>query len=218
MLLIGCDRSLGANLFCVAWEGLKIELRNKVVVGISNVVARDGDLILIKGNVGAGKSSFIDWLLGFYSLDRCVSGRFEILGQVISSQAFVSQIKNVSFIQSQSPPIFSSDFTDNVTMFGSFPTLDDDLRKPLRRLLPCLDYTEALDVDKLSGGQRKILGVIRALSSKKKILFFDEPCSGLSEEYSRIIVKLIAQYKGICFVVSHGSEFDEVSSSEISVG
>jgi branched-chain amino acid transport system ATP-binding protein len=148
-----------------------------------------GSVTTIIGPNGAGKSTFIKAL---YGLARVTSGRILLEGAEVKPDArtlvklgvaYIPQVRNVfasltvrenleigTYVRSASPGI------DRVV--GLFP----DLKGLLRR-----------QAGKLSGGQRNMLAVGRALMSDPNVLLLDEATGGLAPIVARDLWEHVAR-------------------------
>lgn len=68
-----------------------------------------------------------------------------------------------------------------------------------------LEYLLMLDTSKMSGGEKRIISIIRALLSDAKIIFMDEPTNDLDFNMVNLFILLINEVKNekILFLISH---------------
>jgi len=66
-------------------------------------------------------------------------------------------------------------------LYGLFPVLRDKRRDP---------------ASSLSGGQRKMLGIAKALSAEPKLLVMDEPSAGLSPLFVKEVIRVLSSLQG----------------------
>ena len=66
-------------------------------------------------------------------------------------------------------------------MYGVFPVLRDKRRAP---------------ASSLSGGQRKMLGIAKALAAEPKLLVMDEPSAGLSPLFVKEVIRILNDLRG----------------------
>ena len=157
-----------------------------------------GQLVGLIGPNGAGKTTFIDAITGFV---RC-SGRVELDGHDISDARPHVRARMGLSRTWQSTELFD-DLTvgENLAVAARRPSLwqvTKELVAPASASTETLDRTldllelgwaaEAMPGD-LSQGQRKLVGVARAIAMEPRLLCLDEPAAGLdtgeSEELGR---------------------------------
>jgi branched-chain amino acid transport system ATP-binding protein len=147
-----------------------------------DVAIEASDIGVIVGPNGAGKSTTLKAIFG---LLRVTSGTIVFDGHEVTNSlpdklvplglSFVPQEKNV-FTSMTVEENFemgaftrTGDFSDTLTwVYDMFPDMKAKRRQP---------------AGELSGGQRQMVAMGRALMSKPKLLMLDEPSAGLSPRY-----------------------------------
>ena len=149
----------------------------EAIKGISFKV-REGSLFAFLGPNGAGKSTTIDTLC---TLIRCDEGDVEICGYKLGADD--RQIRNNIGVVFQTGVLDGRlTINENLLLRGAFYGLK---RKELeRRISDIADITGISDIldrkyNKLSGGQRRRADIARAIIHAPRILFLDEPTTGL---------------------------------------
>jgi branched-chain amino acid transport system ATP-binding protein len=147
-----------------------------------NMAIEQSDIGVIVGPNGAGKSTTLKAIFG---LLKVTGGSVVFQGQEIANSlpdrlvplglSFVPQEKNVfttmSVHENLEMGAFTrrDDFSDTLALvYDMFPPLKDKRRQP---------------AGELSGGQRQMVAMGRALMSKPSLLMLDEPSAGLSPRY-----------------------------------
>ena len=165
----------------------------KIISDISLWV-NEGEILTILGPNGAGKSTLIKSLCG---LLRFTSGSIlfrqnEIIGlkthQIISqSIAYVPQTNNV----------FSRLSVEHNLDLGSLanPQIHDQRLEHVFELFPDLKRFLGKKAGILSGGQRQMLAIARALMSAPAMLLLDEPSAGLSPLFRRQVFEHVKKIK-----------------------
>ena len=170
-----------------------------------------GEIFVILGGSGCGKSSLLKNLFGLY---EPLSGDVLIEGQNITIAKGQDRQKIMTRfgVMYQQGALFGSmNLLNNVKLFmEEYTELDDDQMALLARckldLVGLLPY-ETYMPSEISGGMQKRAAIARAMALDPKILFLDEPSAGLdpitSADLDRTIQDL-SKNLGITFViVSH---------------
>jgi len=176
-----------------------------------NLEVRQGTTLVIVGASGQGKSVLLKHMLGLVKPDR---GRILVFGQDIArcSRRELKEIRKNFGVLFQ-----------NVALFDSM-TVYDNVALPLRERTDLNETVirgkveeklSLMDLDgaggkypaQISGGMQKRVGLARALVLDPKIVFFDEPTTGLdvhkSNEIYRLFYKTQAQLGYTAVIVSH---------------
>ncbi len=148
--------------------------------------AEAGQVVGILGPNGSGKSTFMKALTGLLRLD---AGTVSVCGKDITGLAphliarggvgYVPQVANV---------FPSLTVIENLEMGGY--TRRRGLKERVDEVLevfPDLKDARVKRAGTLSGGQRNLLGLARALMLDPTIVLLDEPTAGLSPAYTRIV-------------------------------
>jgi ATP-binding cassette subfamily C protein CydD len=142
-----------------------------------------GEILLLTGASGAGKSTIIDLILGFIQPS---GGKIAINGQDAQSLVPDARSKMIGWI-GQKPVIFSGTIRDNLA-FAKPDATDAELAEAIRRArltdviaaLPAGLDTPIGDAGfGLSGGQAQRVAVARAFLKDAPLLLLDEPTAHL---------------------------------------
>ncbi len=141
----------------------------------------EGEFFGFLGPNGAGKSTTIKILT---TLLRKTSGTVTVAGYDIFSGA--AEIRKVIGVQSQETTV-DGDLTgrENIELQGHFHQMKtDEIKKRVNELLGLVGLEEAAEkrARNYSGGMKKRLDLATALVHKPKILFLDEPTTGLDPQ------------------------------------
>ena len=152
----------------------------KAVDGISFDV-KEGEFFGFLGPNGAGKSTTIKILT---TLLRKTSGTVTVAGYDVAKQA--ADIRKIIGVQSQETTV-DGDLTgrENIELQGHFHQMNsDEIKKRVNELLSLVGLEEAADRRgrNYSGGMKKRLDLATALVHKPKMLFLDEPTTGLDPQ------------------------------------
>ncbi len=148
-----------------------------------------GECFGLLGPNGAGKTTTIEILEG---LLQSTSGEVEILGMTWSSHQ--QQLREIIGISLQETRLAEKlTVRETIELFASF------YQNPLTPevVMDDLVLTEKADswVGKLSGGQKQRLAVATALVANPRILFLDEPTTGLDPQSRRQLWDIVREFQ-----------------------
>jgi branched-chain amino acid transport system ATP-binding protein len=166
-----------------------------VIQRISLRVGR-GEIVAIVGPNGAGKSTLLKALAGMIPT---LSGSVALDGSDITGLRTEKLARRgVGYIP-QTEEVFSTlTVVENLEMGGYHvpPTVLRDRKNEVVELFPALGRMLRRRAGDLSGGERKMLAIARALMAHPTVLLLDEPTASLSDEAARVVlsehVKLLA--------------------------
>uniref|UniRef100_A0A8D2LSJ7 Cystic fibrosis transmembrane conductance regulator n=1 Tax=Varanus komodoensis TaxID=61221 RepID=A0A8D2LSJ7_VARKO len=175
---------------------------SKVSTTLQNIsfTVRPGELLIVIGPVGAGKSSLLSAILGELSPNK---GFIDVRGRI----AYVSQ----------QPWVFSGTVRNNI-LFGK-EYHKEKYEKVLRACALKKDMELLKDGDltmigdrgaTLSGGQKARVNLARAVYQDADIYLLDDPLSAVDAEVSRhLFEKCICQalHKKLCILVTHQLQY-----------
>eukprot|EP00435_Cladocopium_sp_Y103_P051187 s1339_g15.t2 len=156
---------------------------------------RAGEMTALVGTSGSGKSSLINLIQGFYSVQ---SGQVKIDG--VSLEDFdPSWLREQLGIVGQEPHFFRGTVAENIS-WGSKASLEEV--KEAAKISQAHDFIQQLpkgydtqigDGKLLSGGQRQRLAIARALLRDPPVLILDEPTSALDPSTSRLVSRALRE-------------------------
>lgn len=161
---------------------------NNVVDGVSFEVKK-GEIFGILGPNGAGKTTTLEMLEALRPID---GGTATIDGIDVAKKP--KDIKNIIGIQLQSTAFYDKlTLREQLKMFGSLygRTVDTEA------LLAKVQLTEKAKnyVEQLSGGQKQRFAIASTLVNNPKVLFLDEPTTGLDPQARRNLWDLIEEIR-----------------------
>ncbi len=166
-----------------------IDVKNLVLIysdgtkAVDNISfnVQEGEFFGFLGPNGAGKSTTIKILT---TLLRKTAGTVSVAGFDLDKQA--ADIRKIIGVQSQETTV-DGDLTgrENITLQGHFHQMDpDEIKKRVNELVGLVGLEAAADrrARNYSGGMKKRLDLATALVHKPKLLFLDEPTTGLDPQ------------------------------------
>ncbi len=187
----------------------------KAVDGISFIV-NEGEVFAFLGPNGAGKTTTVEILECLRSLTK---GSVFVCGYNISKDKDVEEIKkNIGVL----PQDFNA--LDKLTVRENIELIADMYDKHLKvgdviKLLNLEDKANA-KFENLSGGLKQRVGIAAALVSDPKLVFLDEPTTGLDPRARRDVWDVLANLKKIgktVFLTTHYMEEAQVLANRIAI-
>ncbi|MCP4316259.1 MAG: ABC transporter ATP-binding protein [Hyphomicrobiales bacterium] len=152
-------------------------------------------IVTIIGPNGAGKSTLLKAVFG---LNQHFSGEITFVGMSIFNARTADLVPLGISAVPQTHNVFSSLSVDENLDVGTFaaPPRDAEATKAhILELFPDLKDKLKQQAGQLSGGQRQMVAVGRALMSDPKLILLDEPTAGLSPAYLEVIFDLLLQVR-----------------------
>ena len=182
--------------------------------GTSDEVLKDvsfsipkGKFVGILGPSGAGKTTFVDILLGLFVPTR---GKIMVDGVDIRQKLRAWQA-NIAYVP-QSIYLTDATIRENVALGESPDEIDDERVHQALAMAELDDFvrTQTQGIEtmvgergvKLSGGQRQRIGIARALYQCPEVLVLDEATSALDNETERSITGTILKLKGQITIIA----------------
>ncbi|MDB5565160.1 MAG: transporter ATP-binding protein [Tardiphaga sp.] len=164
---------------------------------------RPGETVLLLGANGAGKTTFLKTLVG---LIEAREGAITLAGQDVTKMRSSDRMKLGMTYMSELAVFPDLSIEENLRvgaqalghanpgaraeeLYGIFPVLRDKRRAP---------------ASSLSGGQRKMLGIAKALAAEPKLLVMDEPSAGLSPLFVKEVLRVLSdlQKRGLSLLIA----------------
>ncbi len=154
---------------------------------------RAGETVLLLGTNGAGKTTFLKSLVG---LIEARQGHIRLGGTDVTKMRSSERMRLGMTYMSELAVFPDLSIEENIRigaqalghpnhnideLYETFPVLRDKRRNP---------------ASSLSGGQRKMLGIAKALAAEPRLLVMDEPSAGLSPLFVKEVIRILTDLRG----------------------
>lgn len=164
--------------------------RVPVIRGISLSVA-PGEIVLVMGPNGAGKSTLV----------KTIVGQLPVLeGQILLEQKDVSKVREEERIARglgyvpQTRDVFAPLTVMENLQMGAFRVSGKEVGarvKQVMELFPALTKLTRRQAKTLSGGERKMVAIARAMVANPRLLILDEPTSNLAPQVAANVLESV---------------------------
>ncbi len=170
--------------------------RAEVLTGL-NLRLRQGEVVTVIGPNGAGKSTTLNALMGV------LPARGQILfdGEDVNGLGLEDRVMKGLALVPEKRELFTTMSVEDNLILGGFRPMRlgiKDWRDELERvyaLFPRLKERRTQLAGTLSGGERQMLAVGRALMARPKLLMLDEPSLGLAPLIVKEVFRIVAQLR-----------------------
>ncbi|QJU07095.1 amino acid ABC transporter ATP-binding protein [Candidatus Saccharibacteria bacterium oral taxon 955] len=190
----------------ISVKNLKKSFGDTVVLRDIDVEIHEGEVVVVVGSSGSGKSTFLRCL---NLLEEPTAGRIIVDGQELTSGKIdLNHLRQTVGMVFQSFNLFPHmNVIDNIKLAPKkLRKLSDRAATRLaKKLLEDVGLADraASFPSQLSGGQKQRVAIARALAMEPKIMLFDEPTSALDPEMIDEVLDVIRQVadRGMTMVV-----------------
>ncbi len=163
----------------------------------ANIRVDEGSIVTVIGPNGAGKTTLLAALMGLIP----ASGAQLHAGVDVRDQSVEARVAQGLCLVPERRELFGELSVEDNLRLGAFSRyrrgerkLDADLQAVYTRF-PRLQERRAQLAGTLSGGERQMLALGRALMAKPRVLMLDEPSLGLAPRIVREIFQIIAELR-----------------------
>jgi len=152
--------------------------QGKLAVNNLSLTVQEGEIYAFLGPNGAGKSTTIKMLITLLNFD---SGMATILGHNLKTEADTIRLKIGVALQEASLDESQTGLEFLSLQGGLYGLHSDQIKKRIEDLIPLIDIGEAIKkpIKTYSGGMKRRLDLAASIIHNPKILFLDEPTTGL---------------------------------------
>ena len=182
-----------------------------------------GEVVALMGENGAGKSTLMKILTGIYSKD---SGEIQYMGQEVCFKGPAeSEEAGISIVHQELNMMNDLTVAQNLFIgreeMNGFLIDDKKMNEKARELFKVLkiDINPTEKIGNLTVGKQQMVEIAKAISSKAKVIIFDEPTAALTdseiEELFKVIRDLKKQGTGMVYISHRMDEINVISDRVI---
>ncbi len=149
-----------------------------------------GQKIAILGNSGNGKSTLIKLIMGYFPVEE---DTIFIDGMDIHKTSLNELRQQISYVN-QNNKLFNKTLLENI-QYGNNMTEEDilalikriDVENIFKNLPDGLNTNVGVNGDRLSGGQKQMVHILRCIGKKNRLVILDEPTASI-DKYNKVSV------------------------------
>ena len=178
----------------IVLSGVRKGFGERVILDGLDLTVSDGETVAIIGSSGTGKSVMLKSIVRLLEID---AGTVSVDGQnvaLLERPALYELRRRIGYVFQFAALFDSMTVFDNVAMgLRRAQVPEDEVGARVHESLKLVEmsgFDERLPAQ-LSGGQRKRVGLARAITTQPKYLLYDEPTTGLDPVTTAVIDRLI---------------------------
>jgi branched-chain amino acid transport system ATP-binding protein len=164
---------------------------------------RAGETVLLLGANGAGKTTFLKTLVGLIAARQ---GNVALGGEDVTRMRSSDRMRRGMTYMSELAVFPDLSIEENIRVGAqALGHPDPGARvEELYGLFPVLREKRRAAASSLSGGQRKMLGIAKALAAEPRLLVMDEPSAGLSPLFVKEVIRVLAdlRQRGLALLIA----------------
>ena len=177
-------------------EGLSKTIGDKEILNGLNLLLKEGDVLALRGSNGSGKTTFLRIIAG---VDKDYEGKIEF-----------DKSLTIGYVPQDIVLFESLSVKDNLKAFCNGNNAKENFAR-LENYAKELNFSGLFKkkVNKLSGGQKRLVNFLVGLAGNPDIILLDEVIVGMDEDTVNKVIKLINDIKTdkIMIITSHQDEF-----------
>lgn len=174
--------------------GLAAGYRRLQVLWDVDLMIHEHESVVLLGANGAGKTTLLKAIM---SVVEVWVGRIDFAGEDITRLRTDQRVRRGIVFMSETSGFPGLTIEENVLIGAQFLPKNRARQRidELYAVFPALAERRRALAGSLSGGQRKMLGIAKALVGNPRLLIMDEPSAGLSPRYVKEVIGVLAQFR-----------------------
>ena len=186
-------KELVSNDMHLTIEGLNAGYGKMEILHDVNLYASKGQSVCLIGPNGAGKSTILHSVYGFSNI---FSGTITVDGKDITKLSSAEKLKSVgvAYILQDNSVFPDMTVEENLLMGGYIKDNANESYEEAEKIFEKYDRLKKRrnqPAKVLSGGERRLLEISRALVMKPSVLLVDEPSIGLEPRYIKMVFEIL---------------------------
>ena len=167
--------------------------RMQVLWGV-DLAVRERESVVLLGANGAGKTTLLRAIM---SLVDVWSGRVAFAGEDITRFRTDQRVRRGIAFMSETSGFPGLTIEENILIGAQFmpKSRTRERMSDLYAVFPALAERRRALAGSLSGGQRKMLGIAKALVGAPRLLVMDEPSAGLSPVFVKEVISVLTRFR-----------------------
>jgi branched-chain amino acid transport system ATP-binding protein len=155
--------------------------------------APEGELTVLLGRNGAGKTTTMRTIMGLW---RASKGTIHFAGRPIEAvpTPVIARL-GIAYVPENMGIFGGLSVRENLTLAAADGPIDRARLAHVFRLFPPLESFFELPAGNLSGGQKQMLAIARAVIEKRRLVLIDEPSKGLSPSMVKTMTEALLELK-----------------------
>ncbi|CAD8082367.1 unnamed protein product [Paramecium sonneborni] len=180
----------------------------KQAVSNLNLSMYQGQIFALLGHNGAGKTSTISMLTGLLEITKG-----DVIGYGFDVKTQLQELRKIMGVCPQHDILFDNlTVKEHLELFAQFKGMkSSEVSDQITKIIADVDLTDKTDYlsKNLSGGQKRRLSVAIAFIGNSKLVYLDEPTSGMDTSARRYIWEMLKNYKDNRIIVLTTHFMDE---------
>lgn len=179
-------------------EGLSVRYGKVEALHGAGIKVRPGQIVSVIGPNGAGKSTLLNAIMGALPVTGHAKGTIVYHGEDVSAVPVEKRVARGMCLVPEKRELFATMSVEDNLVLGAYRRKRAgernylDQLEPVFALFPRLKERRKQAAGTLSGGERQMLAVGRALMGKPELLMLDEPSLGLAPLIVKEIFHIIS--------------------------